>query len=491
MTTFIAVTAGPVGTGDIRFYDTIQPPLPAADYELEAKQEILDLPDGAVEPYVLKQALRVDGPRFSIDPASIHMLYPGSGQTGLFHGVLPFVVFGSFALPWARSIDPGAQQKEESPPWMGLLTLYQGEVGVKTGEPLTLTAGQVVHPGDPAILGPMLPGVTDKDSEKTLAIDMDLPFFLSVGPKLTELHMLAHAREVNTDHKPLLGLEQDGCFSVVMSNRVVADGAMNTVYLVSLEGHQNHLPGSANPPPSSYTKIRLVVLGSWTFQASASPGSFLMLIRELCKSPNGGISMQMIPPSEITSEDAVAKEALRIGYVPLENHMRVGEHATAWYRGPLVPSRTARDFAYGPYHTSDHAMHYDPDDGVFNHAYAAAWQIGRLLALSDANFARELFDWRRSYLHDLKAALVRGEVESRVAQAFGTHARLAPGATLLTHMRELLATDVFEMREQLPAVVPRSERYAQLLSGEEMEAIRSSSDDPLFALTKKIMGRQS
>ena len=192
--------------------------------------------------------------------------------------------------------------------------------------------------------------------------------------------------------------------------------------------------------------------------------------------------------------DLVAAQtpALEIGYVPLENQMRIGEHATSWYRGPLVPSRTARDFVYGPYHTSDHAMHYDPDYGVFNHAYAAAWQIGRLLALSDANFAKALYDWRRNYLRDLKKTFIQGEVESRVGAAFGTAARLPAGSSLLAHFRELMATDLFEMRQELPIVVPRGQQRpgGELLTDEDIETIQKSGEDPVLGFKKKITERR-
>jgi hypothetical protein len=49
-----------------------------------------------------------------------------------------------------------------------------------------------------------------------------------------------------------------------------------------------------------------------------------------------------------------------------------------------------------PVNGPDTCTAYNPDTGMFDVSYAAAWQIGRLLALQNGNFATALYNWKRS-----------------------------------------------------------------------------------------------
>ena len=137
---------------------------------------------------------------------------------------------------------------------MGLLTVYDAEMDPQQGTPkvsppTTVTPIQVVQPDDPAILPPCIPldQVDPQSEEKVLVVDMELAFFQAIAPSLAELPYLAHAREVNTAGKVILGRQDDGCFSLVVGTRVVLNGGRSTFFLVSLEGHQGHLNGAADP----------------------------------------------------------------------------------------------------------------------------------------------------------------------------------------------------------------------------------------------------
>src|SRR4051812_32577556 len=100
-----------VNPGQIQFFDSIQPPLESGAYTLSATQDILDIPAETVEPYTSEQQLNIDGPRFVLDPAQIHTLYPPAGQNGTFDNSLPNMVFNNFSLPWSRPIDPVVKAK--------------------------------------------------------------------------------------------------------------------------------------------------------------------------------------------------------------------------------------------------------------------------------------------------------------------------------------------------------------------------------------------
>ncbi|RAJ80359.1 hypothetical protein CLV59_105468 [Chitinophaga dinghuensis] len=505
MTSSFDTTPGTIGPGMIRFYDAILNPLEAGEYTLKAEHQVKDLPGETPPPYIATQQIIVDGPRYNISPADIHMVYPPANQEGLYDTVMPNMVFTNFALPWARDIDPAvktnsnlkATDKDGNPiPWIGLLTIYPDELvatngTAKAGEPQTITVSELVHPKDSKILPPVLGDLFGAEDTQVSVVDLDLPYFQSICPTIDELPFLAHAREVNTDGKVLLGMDDDGCFSLVFSNRLPMAPGQNTMYLVSYEGHQDHLHGSTIS--GDYTKIRLVLLGTWQFKALDAQGSFIQLMANLCLPGRGGVKLLQMPLSDETgtiSEDA--QKAIQMGFVPMQNNMRQGEESTSWYRGPFVPSPTKRDFSYGPYHYSDHAIHYDPENGLFNHAYSSAWQTGRLLALSDSNFSAAMFNWRNNYLNSIVSTTKQLDTEKLNVIAGESH-RLMPTAHARAAVGMLLAGGFSKVK--WPQITSRTERVLQeglpgVFSQEEKIAIVENDADPLLMLVKKIKGEQ-
>lgn len=417
------ITTNPdsLSPGQIQFLDSVTPPLTVGAYTLTAQQDIDGLTGGeTVEPYTMSQPLQVTAPRFAIDPSTIQQVFPPQNQQGNFGQALPNIVFSSFALPWMRPITPDATEDET--PWMGILTLSETEMPVQKDQPeppgyaptlslpVSMTVEEFLHPTDGSVLPPTLPNILPDDGDMVLATDMNLAFFRKIAPQYSELPFLAHARQVNTDGKVILNTLQDGCFSLVTGNRLPpTQGGTNTALLVSFEGHKDHLP-DGGPIDPKYTTIRLAILGSWQFRVNETPGSFIDLMGQLCETGRGGVHlMQMDGPPDDGTADAMAKEALDIGYVPLQNTMRVGEVATSLYRGPFVPQPTVQTDPTTPYYFSDHAIYYDPDYGIFNDGYAAAWQMGRLLALSDATFVRQINDWRRTYAASVQGQSIQDE----------------------------------------------------------------------------------
>lgn len=522
----IPTAPGTVGAGQILFHDSVQPPLPAGvRYTLVAEQKVLDVRGETVPPFTAEQPFTVEGPQFRLDPAAVHMVFPPAGQQGAYFGLLPNIVFNDFSLPWSRPLQPGSSA-EKREPWMALLTVYDDEQDAKMGTLRTVTPAEVAHPAEAGVLPPCItvpppgPGGPDPVS----VVDADLAWFRAVAPSRAELPLLAHARTVNTGGKVMLGMDDDGSFSLVMGNRVAKNGGGSTALLVSLEGHQDHLAGSGTltscdggTPPQPFTRIRLVVLASWSFRALDLPGSFIDLMADLAGN-RGGVHLLRLPAAETPPPvlappsadaralgEATTREALELGYVALRNEMRSGETTTSWFRGPLAAAPTVRDHTYGPYRVSDHAVHYDPATGLFDHAYAGAWQIGRLLALSDGPFARALFDWRRTWMSSLRARTASEAVEAKVADAltFGA-APLALGAGVTAHLRDFFAGPFHELAKGLPRVRLRGAAAASLSFAADEEAARlgiaaeaslqfdfadiaeDEGDDPLVALRERL-----
>jgi hypothetical protein len=523
MTPPLATTPGSVAPGQITFFDAIQPPLTAGPYTLSAQQAV-NVTGETVPPYQAEQPFVVDGPRFAVPQSEIHSVFPPPNQAGAWLDLLPHVVFRGASLPWMRPLQPGVPEEGTgAAPWMAVLTVYddEGPAGAspRMTAPAAVPVAEVLSPTDPAVLPPCLPADAGNNGQPVLVTDMDLGFFQAIAPARGELPFLAHAREVHTGGKVLLGMDEDGRFSLVVGNRVAQNAGGSTALLVSLEGHQDHLAGSGAPaacgggaPAQPYTRVRLVVLASWRFVSLATPGTFTAVMEALYDPGNGGVGLLQLPGTPDAAGDATAGTALRMGFVALPNRMRVGEQATSWYHGPLAATPTRRDTAYAPYTFSDHAMYYDPATGIFDQGYAAAWQIGRLLALSDAGFAATLFNWRRRHTAAQHAADDTQAVQGRLAASLappqgggapavqdaqaggartGTAAADAAAQTPSVQLRGFMLGRLGPAAAALPRVVPRAARTRAaglpgVLPTDHVQAITESGDEPLAAVRAHI-----
>jgi hypothetical protein len=403
-------------SGSITFYDSSQAPLKAAKYQLTVNQTVDLGPEGDNPPdYEATQVLQVTAPQFNIEPSDLQSVFPPGNHAGNFAEVLPHVVLTQ-DLPWARPIVPG--DIEDNTPWLALLVVHGSESGKVTG-PSTLTVAELVNSANKTVV-PSLGDLTPEELKQAVQVmKVDLKYFLSISPKLEDLNMLTHVRDVDTSGK-VTGLA-NGFWSLVVANRMPASSKTsaqdNTVYLVSVEGHSQHLAGSA----VTGDIINLAVLAQWRFTVSEFPGDFLSLLQNI---KHTGQNQVLRMPSSITpgatvsdSTDAeqIAQEALGLGFVPTEAQLLEGEQTTAWVRGVLTPWPNRQDPLKTTYAISDHAIRYDPKNGLFDFSYAAAWQVGRLLALSDTTFVQQMQAWRqqqaKSHQATVEDQLIRAQFE--------------------------------------------------------------------------------
>jgi hypothetical protein len=118
-----------------------------------------------------------------------------------------------------------------------------------------------------------------------------------------------------------------------------------------------------------------------------------------------------------------------MGYTALNHNTRLGEQAVSWYRGPLVPLDLEIEDSYAFRPAPDAAVRYSPLDGMMDVTYAAAFQLGRLLALQDRHFARALHTYRSGVNRQINRVMreealraelgnPKGETESDIMTAF-------------------------------------------------------------------------
>ncbi|MBK8195548.1 MAG: LamG domain-containing protein [Lewinellaceae bacterium] len=82
------------------------------------------------------------------------------------------------------------------------------------------------------------------------------------------------------------------------------------------------------------------------------------------------------------------------GMLAFPHQFRIGKKAVSWYRGPLSVRTTNPGFTL-PAVSADALLVMDKTSGMFDASYAAAWQLGRLMALEDRQFSLQLYNWKK------------------------------------------------------------------------------------------------
>jgi hypothetical protein len=176
---------------------------------------------------------------------------------------------------------------------------------------------------------------------------------------------------------------------------------------------------------------RFPVLAYWSFTVSGT-GGFESLMRGL------DVGLLGTAPAETTLPPGAPPppppprpepELTETGHVGLPHLTRRGERVRAWYRGPLASHPTVRDAprtddTLPMAHASDQLRRVVPD-GREDLSLAAAFEIGRLLALAQPSVVRALLSWRAEQFGAARAQRVVGVVSepaSRLKDAFNARA---------------------------------------------------------------------
>jgi hypothetical protein len=405
--------------GFIRFLQASPPPMVAGEYIIFAGQDIKNIPgvktaNGSF-PFEKKDtSFHVSAPRFSLDTSEVYSVYPPASSTGDYFKTLPHVVFSRKTLPWERTIDgKTGGNGEVSPPWIALLLIDEDEIKEHDIKVRSVKLDGLTDPGstDASVLLPanlnLEPWELDElsnpkanEDKRYNIVDLPLELFLKIVPNENELSFLAHARQVDTGNKEIAGINAKGWFSVIIGNRLPKRQKMNTVFLVSLEGHARYLAKGKPAGVDSGKKLRLSVLHYWSFKAEGL--DFETLVDNL----NKNIGPLKINPSVELPADSSIEKALHYGYTPINHTFRKGARAISWYRGPLVPVNISMPDTYR-YNSPDGALRFDTDTGMFDISYAAAWQIGKLLALQAAGFSKLLNSWKNDYKKEFRLHIAR------------------------------------------------------------------------------------
>ena len=242
---------------------------------------------------------------------------------------------------------------------------------------------------------------------------------------------MSHVRQINTTGFPDAGVEEEGLYSVCISKRTGPTAASTnpapvtqTVHLVSLEYiDQSYLVPDGPPFKEPYDRIGLVSLYSWTYlSVPPNPVNFKQIMTNLVDTmqmltpPNNSLSAISDSISTQTTPEMKAAaqhlyDRLTKGYTIGRWRTAVGQETVAYMRGPLTPLPTpwkpsiAGDWPGSSNSGKDYQI-LDQDLGIMDVSYTAAWQLGKLMAISDNVFNQALFRFR-SLVHQYAASDTR------------------------------------------------------------------------------------
>ncbi|MFB7470683.1 hypothetical protein [Kitasatospora sp. NPDC056184] len=411
----------------LEFHDCLVPALEAGTYQVAVGHTIEGLDTGDYFDTPVR-TLEVQAARFALPVGAVHGVYPVDGATGTFDQLLPHITLDTPPLPWERTLTGAAPAPGRGAvPWLAVLLFAEGEL---PDDPSALghttamsVADLLATPADEAV-APALTDVTPQDlAAACRTIDVPAQRFADVAPRSAELGRLVHLRRGEdepsgvrsrgdrTRARSLRGVlrsapprwwhtlrddaSYEGLHAVVVGNRFPDPaGGQYVAHLVSLEGFAAYLDGStvASAP------LRLVSLRAWRFRSLPDSGAhFGTLVENLAApgrdDPDGAAALGLrLPPNGATGE---AGDRLAQGYTPLAHQLDSGEQSYAWYRGPLTPL-PAQALPPTVEHSAnaDARLIYLEEHGLFDVSYAAAWNLGRSLALADPRFPSTLMAWR-------------------------------------------------------------------------------------------------
>ncbi|KAF2839441.1 hypothetical protein M501DRAFT_992402 [Patellaria atrata CBS 101060] len=442
--------------GYIRLYPLYRPRLPPGNYGIEVKQSIktsipgdegkleifnydsttgVSFPPPATTP-VLLQKFDVVAPQFSLDPDTINSHYPpdGGADEGL---ILPHIVFNDPHIPWDR-IGPSASSfaiadRGIRGPWFALLVFDPEDLKVSPAEVTSLgispaSAAAATSSGAfPMTAGDYLTKIT---SRPTFEAAFDQPENNPAWKSLTEstenttvifpkrsqaaailkdpykFFFMCHVREMNTMGFPDAGTQQNGLFSICVSHMT---GPRNNTVPRTQVVHLINIEQMDKTQITGDGRIGLCSLYSWTYLSlPPNPINFKDIMTNLAATKQmlriGDESLGLLqgtigedPNSAVSSK--LLHERLSLGYTIHRWRAATGEETLAFSRGPLTPAPTSwkpsvADDWPGSSNTGKEYQVLDKDLGVMDLTYSSAWQLGKLMAVSDTVFNSALLRFR-------------------------------------------------------------------------------------------------
>jgi len=338
----------------------------------------------------LLRTLIVQGKRFALDAQDVQSMFPAPGGAGDFTAVMPHIILNAKSLPWQRSPDGVPRNSSPNYPWLALLVFNESD-GIPVQKKMTLQELYENRAGlapwirkqdgtDIGSLDDFLEYGENADDPVTV-IDLSRQSLQALLPSPADMALLAHARGPEDSYDELQ--------SVLVANRLPKSGERHSAHLVSLMYALNTIDPTNAAQVSlvgTGADFRLVSLYSWTFYCEDT-GDFKEYLKNLDK------NLLRLPTPE--AAPAAIAAYFEQSFTVLPHHLRVGRDVASLYRGPLLGGQAPASPVALPVESADALLLYDRKSGMLEVSYAAAWTLGRQLALEDRTFALDLYKYKR------------------------------------------------------------------------------------------------
>ncbi|MFM7200066.1 MAG: hypothetical protein ACKO6N_04685 [Myxococcota bacterium] len=408
---------------EVKLYPYSYPPLLSGSYTLEVfhglhKETVAFTPHSTPSESL---QLKVEAPRLKLPGSEILASWPVPDAKDIHPDLLPYVVLKRETLPWERL--PGLAnntQRVMNAPWMVLAVIPEAEL-LTDAESVTpaqhLYKAKVLRAQrlDTVYAPAELQAGAGSAAETCDVLDISLKHSHEILPSPLEASVLAHVREVPMSGTGSYG-DDDGFVSLVLSARLGQENSKHRVMLLSYFGYDlvsAHALMLRGQRPQT-DRFKLVILHEWTYETGSGGIGFESLITGLNLQPWGwgrtapvGLSNGSDPLSSLNR------------FYKLQQRARDGKTGNAFYRGPLLsslPEGQCYEPSVGieqvPALTVTIAGETGPDINL-----SAAFELGRLLGLSDRVYLTELQQYRRAWQKALSKAALSDSVVAQQLQA--------------------------------------------------------------------------
>lgn len=365
-------------TDNFKLTDKAEPPVKCGRRIFSASQSVTQ--NGAeVGNYSAEQEYIISHRAFTLGADEVFGIYPANGEAGDFGNTLPYITFNDRTLPWVFGENP----------FFALLVLKNDEI-IGQGE---IAVKDIFSPVQDTFFPPKscFPNAyTEEETDCCRFIDISAQTYKEVFPSPSDIPLLTHVKLLDLSRASDEVCGKDGYFSVALANRFVPSAAdaetSCACHLVTVFGHGDGIP-------AGFGRVRLISLYSWNIRShSEMEKPFIALTKGLSKNC-GAIGCGRLG----------GEAALKPHYT------RTGEMTYSVYRSPLAGEEREEISQLSEARTADGRLIYDKETGVFDVSYAAAFQLGRLITLSQPQIAEKLIAGRNESKEELHRAALKTE----------------------------------------------------------------------------------
>lgn len=365
-----------VSEQQVTFYDAHDVLLEEGEYKVTVTQKITHGKETIAKGAPTKLSFELGKPHHRLEPHEVVSVYPPAGSNGDYQNTMPHIILSNSTLPWQV-------KSKGKAPWIALLVLDNSELA---------HAGSI----DSELVREEAPQGT-KGGMLNLSVSFFHQLFgLSGSPEQNEnrfyktIANLTHVRQ--TIDK---GASQER--ACLLANRLPQPGSSSVVYAVSIA----NLPEYCFQSDDLKRRIILPSLFNFRFQTTIETDATFDHLKAINAAYLHTCFSKNVP-------DTIARlqgEA----YLPLSHHLRNGAESHSLYRGPLVPKATSISIPH--VRNSDGLLRKNKDTGWWDTSYAAAWNIGRSMAMSSTVARKALISWQRENRQESKATQVEDDLQ--------------------------------------------------------------------------------